>query len=208
MNDIITTIERQELFRILCHEAASCQACPRMAGHSAVMSRRNGTLIPKVLFVGEAPGRLGADRTRRPFTGDQSGTRFDELLASIDLSRDEVFITNAVLCCPTDDRQNLPPGMGELRNCTRFLLDTVRLLGAPVVVTLGAVALRAVGRLIGQPLVLADTVGTIRECDDFLLVPLYHPSPRVLATVRSFDEQKADFAAIREAIAWTTAAMV
>ena len=204
MNDTITTIERQDLFRILCHEAASCQACPRMMGHSAVMGRRNGTLIPKVLFVGEAPGRLGADRTRRPFSGDPSGARFEELLASIDLSRDEIFVTNSVLCCPTDEQQNLSPALDEIRQCGHFLRDTIRLLGPSVVVTLGAVALRAVGRLIGQPLVLADTVGTIHECDEFLLVPLYHPSPRVLATVRSLDEQKGDFAAVREAIAWTT----
>jgi len=109
VNNFITTIERGDLFEILCHEAAACHVCPRLADHKAAMGRRSGTLIPKVLFVGEAPGRLGADRTRRPFTGDQSGARFDELMASIDLSRDEIFITNAVLCCPADDDQNLSP---------------------------------------------------------------------------------------------------
>ena len=208
MNDFITTLERTELFRILCHEASACQACPRMAGHIAVLSRRNGTLLPKVLFVGEAPGRLGADRTRVPFSGDESGNRLDELLASIDLSCDEVFITNAVLCCPTDDRQNLRSQIDEIRNCGRFLAETLRLLAPPVVVTLSATALRAVGRLIDQPLVLAETAGTIVECDDFLLVPLYHPSPRVLGSVRSFEQQRADFAAVREAVAWTTSLAV
>ncbi|MBI4579092.1 MAG: uracil-DNA glycosylase [Planctomycetes bacterium] len=207
MNDFITTLERGDLFEILCHEAAACRVCPRLADHTAVMGRCNGTLIPKVLFVGEAPGRLGADRTRRPFTGDQSGARFDELLASIDLSRDEAFITNAVLCCPADDAHNFTPAISEVRNCGRFLRRTLDLLAPPVVATLGAVALRAVGRLIDRPLVLADTAGTIIECDEFLLVPLYHPSPRVLRTVRSFEQQKADFAAVREAIAFTTVAV-
>ncbi len=204
MSEYITSIERRELFDIMCHEATACQACPRMADRTAVLSRRNGTLIPKVLLVGEAPGRLGADRTHRPFTGDQSGQRFDELLASIDMDREEVFITNAVLCCPTDNQQNLSPQVAEVRNCGKFLRETLSLLAPPVVVTLGAVALRAVGRLINQPLVLAEVAGTIVECDDFLLVPLYHPSPRVLHTVRSFEQQKADMAAVREAIEHTT----
>lgn len=208
MYDIITTSERKDLFEILCHESGACRACPRMVGRSAVFSRCNGTLLPKALFVGEAPGRLGADRTRRPFVGDQSAARFSEMLASIDLSRDEIFITNAVLCCPANETQNFSPSQEEMRQCSHFLRDTLALLRPPVVVTLGAVALRAVGRLIDRPLVLADVAGTIIECEDFLLVPLYHPSPRVLTTVRSFDQQKADFAAVREAVEYTTLAGV
>ncbi len=206
MSEIITSTERSQLFDILCHEASSCRACPRMRAHSAVLTRRNGTLSPRDLFVGEAPGRLGADRTRQPFNGDQSGSRFEELLASIDLSRDEVFVSNAVLCCPTDGNQNLSPSIDEIRNCGRFLADTLELLRPPVVATLGAVALRSVGRLIDRPLVLAERAGTIVECEDFLLVPLYHPSPRVLNSVRPFEQQKADFEAVREAVEWTTVA--
>lgn len=208
MYDIITSNERKVLFDILCHESGTCHVCSRMAGKSAVLSRRNGTLVPKALFVGEAPGRLGANRTRRPFSGDQSGARLEELLASIDLSRDEIFITNAVLCCPGSDEQNLAPSGEETRHCSHFLRDTLALLRPPVVVTLGAVALRAVGRIIHRPLVLAEAAGSIIECDDFLLVPLYHPSPRVLATVRGFEQQKADFAVVREAIEHTTTALV
>lgn len=208
MYDIVTTIERRDLFEILCHESGACRACGRLAHRRAVLSRENGTLVPKVLFVGEAPGRLGADRPRRPFAGDQSGTRFDELLASVDLSRDEIFVTNAVLCCPSNDVQNLAPSGEEIRNCSRFLRETLGLLRPPVVVTLGGVALRAVGRLIGKPLVLAEVAGTIIECDDFVLVPLYHPSPGVLAATRPFDQQKRDFAAVREAIEYTTLAAV
>ncbi len=204
MNDIITTIEREDLFRILSHEAGVCHLCRRMAGHTAAMGHRNGTLISKVLFVGEAPGRLNASLHRHPFRDDWSAARFDELLASIDLSRDEVFITTSVLCCPADREQDPMPSIDEVRSCGRFLAETLQLLAPPVVVTFGSVALRAIGRLIDQPLVLADVVGTILECDDFVLVPLYPPSPRVLQSVRTFEQQKNDFASVREAIAWTT----
>lgn len=208
MNEIITYAEREVLFEILSHEATHCHDCPRMADRTAVLSRRNGSLTPKALFIGEAPGRHGADRTRRPFHGDVSGTQFDQLLTSADLPRSEIFITNAVLCCPADAMRNNTPLSGEIRQCGHYLRDLITLLQPPVVVTLGAVALRALGRIIRRPLVLAETVGTIIECEDFLLVPLYHPSPRVLHTLRSLDEQLADFAAVREAVAWTTGALV
>lgn len=206
MNDYITSTERRELFEILCYEASACHACPRMADHAAVLSRRNGTLTPRVLFVGEAPVLPGAPHAWRTSQADASGRRFAELLASIDIDRDEIFFTNAVLCCSSPEaRREFSPHPDEVRSCGRFLHETLGLLSPPVVATMGPVALWAMGRLIGQPLVLAEAVGTIIECDDFLLVPLYYPSPRVLSTLRSFEQQKADFQAVREAVEWTTA---
>ncbi len=50
------------------------------------------------MFIGEAPGRKGADRTRIPFSGDQSGKNFERFLASIGLKRSEIFVTSAALC--------------------------------------------------------------------------------------------------------------
>ena len=62
------------------------------------------------MFIAEAPSRNGADRTRIRF-GDTSGRNFESLLASIKLTRDEIFITNAVLCSPRKPGANdRPPG--------------------------------------------------------------------------------------------------
>jgi DNA polymerase len=165
-----------------------------------VLSEHNGSLHPKVLFVGEAPGRRGADKTRIPFSGDQSGNRFNELLATTGLTRQDVFITNAVLCCPEVNDRNMPPRHSEIRNCTSFLERTIDLLEPPVVATLGAVALRALGRLIGHQYPLIQTAGTMIELDRFILVPLCHPSPRVINTIRPLDQQKRDFATLGEAV--------
>jgi DNA polymerase len=167
-----------------------------MAHKRAVLGPLNGSLAPRVLFIGEAPGRLGADRTRRPFSGDASGRHFDTLLGSAGLDRKEIFITNAVLCCPADDRRNHTPGVTEIRNCRPLLKRTLALLKPPVVATVGAVALRALGRLIDREFKLAEVAGTMIETDEFLLVPLYHPSPRVLHVARSLDQQRADFAVL------------
>ena len=56
-----------------------------------------------MLFVAEAPGRLGADRTGIPLYGDRTGENFQTLLGNIGWKREQVFITNAVLCNPKQE---------------------------------------------------------------------------------------------------------
>src|ERR671931_24319 len=92
--------DQKKLFETLVDEAANCTRCPAMCGRSAVLSNLNGCLRARIMFIGEAPGRKGADRTRVPFSGDQSGANFDRFLASINLKRSEIFITSAALCNP------------------------------------------------------------------------------------------------------------
>jgi uracil-DNA glycosylase family 4 len=71
-----------------------------MCERTAVLSERNGSIDARIMFIGEAPGRKGADQTRVPFSGDQSGRNFDRFLRSIALSRDLIFITSGALCNP------------------------------------------------------------------------------------------------------------
>ena len=91
---------RIKLFDELCTQAGACQKCSAMTERTAVLSELNGNLSPQVFFLAEAPGRQGADRTRKPFSGDRSGINFQVLLDSIDLKREEIFITNSALCSP------------------------------------------------------------------------------------------------------------
>src|SRR6185369_1487902 len=96
-------MKRTELFRELTAEAAACTQCPAMCGRSAVLSELNGSPAARIMFIGEAPGRKGADRTRMPFSGDQSGANLDRFLGSIKLTRQEIFITSAALCNPRSE---------------------------------------------------------------------------------------------------------
>ena len=96
-----------------------------MCERVAVMSELNGPVTARVMFVGEAPGRKGADRTRVPFSGDQSGKNFDRFLESIGLRRSEIFITSAALCNPRSSTgANRRPTQSEIRNCSDFLKRT------------------------------------------------------------------------------------
>src|SRR5437016_7240271 len=91
---------KQNQFVRLVAEAAACVHCPAMCERAAVLSELNGPVDASVMFIGEAPGRKGADRTRVPFSGDLSGKNFDRFLGSIGLARSEIFITSAALCNP------------------------------------------------------------------------------------------------------------
>src|SRR5438034_2762273 len=114
--------EKEVQFKSIAAEAACCARCAAMCERSAVLSELNGPVDARIMFIGEAPGRKGADRTRVPFCGDQSGENFERFLASIGLPRCEIFITSAALCNPRKaSGANRRPTAGELRNCSDFL---------------------------------------------------------------------------------------
>ena len=96
-------------FEMLVENVNRCNLCVRMCGRTKVLSEKNGNIDSKVVFIGEAPGRLGADRTGIPFYGDQAGQNFERLLQFTGLTRKQVFITNAVLCNPRDEKGNNSP---------------------------------------------------------------------------------------------------
>ena len=97
---------KKQKFEMLVENANRCNLCARMYGRTKVLSEKNGNVDSKVIFIGEAPGRLGADRTGIPFYGDQAGQNFERLLQFAGLTRQQVFITNAVLCNPRDKKGN------------------------------------------------------------------------------------------------------
>ena len=179
-----------------------------MCGRRAVLGERNGdAATARVMFVGEAPGRQGGDRTRVPFSGDQSGRNFQRYIDSIGLARSDLFITNAVLCNPRKSSgANRPPTRREIANCSEYLRRLVELVDPQVVVTMGRVALEAVGRVAPHELSLKSSAGRVESWGGRLLVPLYHPSPQVLASHRREAEQLADYRAVAVAVESTKAA--
>jgi DNA polymerase len=200
---------KQNQFIRLVAEASACVECPAMCERAAVLSELNGALDARVMFIGEAPGRKGADRTRVPFSGDQSGKNFERFLAWIDLTRSEIFITSAALCNPrVDSGANRRPRASEIRNCSPFLQQTIQLVEPAVIVTLGTVALDALKLLHYHEFNLKHDAGKIRHWDDRLLVPLYHPSPQVLITSRKEAAQLRDYKVVAKAILRSSLAQV
>jgi uracil-DNA glycosylase family 4 len=188
-------------FQALVKDAASCTLCPAMCGRSAVLSARNGSPEARVMFIGEAPGRKGADRTRVPFSGDQSGANFDRYLDSIKLTREEIFITSAALCNPrSESGANRRPTQKEIKNCSSFLRRTIEVINPRLIVTLGSVALEALKRIQYHELNLKESAARIQTWNDRVLVPVYHPSPQVLASHRREAEQLQDYQVVAKAV--------
>lgn len=193
--------QKRAAFSMLVGEAGECRACPAMCGRRAVLSELNGSLQPLVMFIGEAPGRQGGDRTRVPFSGDQSGQNFTRYIASIDLPRSSIFITNAVLCNPRrESGANRTPTVKEMANCSGFLRRQIEIISPRVIATMGRVSLEALRRIEYHQLTLREAAGKVFEWGGRLLVPLYHPSPQVLASHRREREQLMDYRAVAQAL--------
>jgi uracil-DNA glycosylase family 4 len=198
---LVSDESKHAKFAALTAEAAVCTRCPAMCERTAVLSELNGSVTARIMFIGEAPGRKGADRTRVPFSGDQSGKNFDRFLASIGLSRAHLFITSAALCNPrTESGANRKPGKIELRNCSDFLRRTMEIVNPAVVVTLGSVALDAIKSISPHDMSLKESVARLHSWDGRVLIPLYHPSPQVLASHRREAEQLSDYKVVARAI--------
>lgn len=150
-----------------------------MEGRTRVLGPANGTLEAQVLFVAEAPGRLGADSSGIPLYGDRSGRNFEILMQAAGFERSNVFITNAVLCNPRDlEGHNAKPTRHEIQECSPYLRQTLEIIRPQVVVTLGASALEALALIHPHNLVLSRDIGIPTTWSNTILVPLYHPGPR------------------------------
>jgi len=178
-------------FRRLRRRVHGCFACRDM-NHVHVLNDSNGPLGARVMFIGEAPGRLGAARSGVPFTSDQSGLRFERLLGAAGLRRDELFLTNALLCNPLREGRNRPPRRSELAACARWLRAQIALVDPRLVVSMGTVALAALRLIEPHPYELRRDVGRALPWRGRTLVPLYHPSPRTVGR-RPFEQQMEDF---------------
>ncbi len=116
----------------IARDVRSCTKCPLHRNrHKAVPGEGN----PKaeILFIGEGPGQ-NEDQIGRPFVGE-AGKFLDELLASVKIKREDVYITNVVKCRPPNNRDPLDE---EVRICTTaYLYDQLRLIKPKLIVTLG-----------------------------------------------------------------------
>lgn len=122
----------------------------------------------EVVFIGEGPGK-NEDEQGIPFCG-ASGRLLDELLESINLRRDDVFITNIVKCRPPGNRDPLPD---EKLTCAPTYLDKqLELINPKLIVTLGR---HALGHFIPD-LKISEVHGQPKRYKDRVYLALYHPA--------------------------------
>lgn len=147
-------------------EIYHCTKCPLHEGRTRTVPGA-GNPDAEILFIGEAPG-YNEDQQGLPFVG-KSGKYLEELLATINLTRDDVFIANVVKCRPLDNRDPLEE---EIASCNPYLRAQIEILDPLLIVTLGRFSMNMffpsekISRIHGQA-----KYGTRRA-----YYPLYHPA--------------------------------
>ena len=126
-----------------------------------------GAADAELMFIGEGPGSQ-EDLQGRPFVGP-AGRFLDELLASIGLRRDRVFIANMVKCRPPQNRDPLPAEIGA---CSKYLNRQIELINPRLIVTLGRFSLARF--FPGESISRAR--GRLRERDGRRIYPVMHPA--------------------------------
>lgn len=150
----------------LYEEIAACQRC-EIAKYRNRVVPGEGAEDADIMFIGEAPG-WHEDQQGRPFVGP-AGQYLDELLASIDLERRQVYIANVIKCRPPANRDPLP---AEIHNCHGWLERQIEIIRPRVIVTLGrySMAMFFPGKSIGR------IHGTAQKRDDVVYYAMYHPA--------------------------------
>ena len=147
---------------------ASCTLCPELVACRTNVVFGVGNPHARVMIIGEAPGAT-EDEQGEPFVG-RSGQLLTELLSSIGLSRDDVFITNTILCRPPENRNPRPE---ELRNCRSRLDQTIAIINPKVIITLGNFATKYV---LNAKEGITTLRGKPQKKDGRTILPMYHPA--------------------------------
>lgn len=160
------TQSEDSLDKISC-EVVACRKC-RLCETRKNAVAGEGSATAKVMFVGEAPGEQ-EDVQGRPFVGS-AGKLLTELLGSINLRREEVYITNIAKCRPPNNR---PPRKDEAGACRPYLARQISLLQPKVICPMGNSAIRA---LIDSDGSVTEMHGIPFEVGAVTYFPMYHPA--------------------------------
>lgn len=150
----------------LCKEIIACQDC-ELAKYRTKVVPGEGAEDADLLFIGEAPG-WHEDQQGRPFVGP-AGQFLDQLLASIGLRREEVYIANVIKCRPPQNRDPLP---AEIQSCRKWLDRQIEIIRPQMIITLGRYSLaryfpnESIGKMHGKP----------RKLGGLIYYPMYHPA--------------------------------
>ena len=143
------------------------KVCPDLAASATRLVFGDGNPAADIVFIGEAPGK-NEDLQGKPFVG-ASGKLLSEMLESISLGREDVYITNIVKYRPPNNRDPMPD---EKLAFLPYLQAQLDVIDPALVVTLGRHSLNcflpelSISRVHGQP----------KRYKDRVYLPLYHPA--------------------------------
>jgi uracil-DNA glycosylase family 4 len=148
-------------------EMRTCVKCPILVKNRTLVVPGVGAENAKIMFVGEGPG-FNEDKQGEPFVG-AAGNFLNELLASIGLKREQIFIANVIKCRPPENREPLP---FEIQNCRPWLDAQIALIRPKIIVTLGRFAMESF--LPGKS--ISKVHGQAFKTGALTIFAMYHPA--------------------------------
>ncbi len=167
----MSTQERLAAVEALKLEYKNCHRCPNLVKSRTQVVFGSGNPLAKILFIGEAPG-ASEDQQGVPFVG-ASGKVLNELLASVGISRDDIFITNTILCRPPENRN---PEKEEVGNCSNRLTTFIEIMQPTVIVTIGNFATERILKKKGITAIRGKVFTTVVSGREVSVVPVIHPA--------------------------------
>lgn len=151
----------------LAKEVALCTLCSlHKTRKQTVFSRGNATA--KLMIIGEAPGFF-EDQKGEPFVG-KAGSLLNQMLQSIGLGAEDVYIANVLKCRPPDNRD---PAVDEIAQCSSFLMRQIELVNPQLILALG----RFSGQfLLKKPLPLKQLRNNLYKYNTIPFLVSYHPA--------------------------------
>lgn len=147
-------------------QVRACKKCDLSKGRTNAVPGE-GPEHAEIMMIGEAPG-FHEDQQGRPFVG-AAGKFLDELLAGINLKRDQIYICNVIKCRPPQNRDPLPE---EMDACRAYLDQQIALIQPKIIITISRFAMmrwfaeKKISEIHGKP----------RKFGNLVVLPMYHPA--------------------------------
>ena len=157
----------------------SCKKCDLSNTRTNVVFGK-GNPNAEILFIGEAPGDK-EDLQGLPFVG-RAGKQLDKLLNKISLTIEDVYIANILKCRPPKNRD---PKKDEIKLCTPYLIEQIKIIKPKIIATLGNYSTKFVlsgfkpdemKKVEGIAELHGKEKKLIVDGEEFLIMPIYHPS--------------------------------
>jgi uracil-DNA glycosylase len=148
-------------------EIINNKVCPQLAEQATQLVFGDGNPNSELVFIGEAPGKK-EDEIGKPFVG-ASGKFLEEMLNSVQLKRENVYITNIVKYRPPNNRD---PKSSEKLAFFKYLVRQLNIIKPKLIITLGRHSMD----VLLPGLKISQVHGKIRYATGQAYLPLYHPA--------------------------------
>jgi DNA polymerase len=169
-------------------EMKDCQLCPLAESRTGVVFGA-GRCNAEIMFVGEAPG-YHEDVQGIPFVGS-AGKLLSDLLESIGINREDVYITNVNKCRPPENRT---PNTAEIEACKPYLQKQIDIIKPRILCSLGN---NATQTILGKRVGISKVRGRSFQENDYFIFPMFHPAAALHLGSRMEDVRE-DFQKLRE----------